>query len=77
VVAGATENAKRSVHTHLLDNINTGGAIEALLELVSITNKYMKQREAEKAASPTGTPLPPTPHCIRPSELCPPPQGIF
>lgn len=49
------------MHSHLLDNLNTGGAIEDLLELVSVTNKYMKQREAERAASPSGTKSSPPP----------------
>ena len=56
-VIKATEEARASVHASLLDNLNTGGAIEALLELVSVTNKYMKQREAEKAASSSGAVL--------------------
>ena len=54
MVSEATEEARKGVHSHLLDNLNTGGAIEELLKLVSVTNKYMKQREAEKAASATG-----------------------
>jgi len=76
VVVAATEEAKKSVHTHLLDNLNTGGAIEALLELISITNKYMKQREAEKAASPTGIPPPHTHSQLRPPSRYTQPPGI-
>ena len=56
-VLEAIEEARASVHASLLDNLNTGGAIEALLELVSASNKYMKQREAEKAASSSGAAL--------------------
>lgn len=48
------EEARHSVHECLLDNLNTAGAIEALLKLIVATNKYMKQREIDQAADPPG-----------------------
>lgn len=48
------DEAKESVHECLTDNLNTSGAIEALLKLVAATNKYMKQREVDLATVPPG-----------------------
>ena len=53
-LAAAVGTAAEQVHRSLLDNINTGAAVEALLELVAITNKYIKQRE-ESSATNTGS----------------------
>ena len=52
-LAAAVQTAAEQVHRSLLDNINTGAAVEALLELVAVTNKYIKQRE-EIAANAAG-----------------------
>ena len=50
------DEAREAVHESLLDNINTAGALDALAKLVAATNKYTKQREADRAASPAGRP---------------------
>ena len=53
-LAEAVQAAAEQVHRSLLDNINTGAAVEALLELVALTNKYIKQREESSAADSAG-----------------------
>lgn len=63
-LAIAVKHAAEQVHASLLDNINTGGAVEALLELVAATNKYMKLREEATAAGSTGDCTGGLPSCI-------------
>ena len=63
-LARAVQTAAEQVHKSLLDNINTGAAVEALLELVAFTNKYIKQRE-ESAANHAGS-LKHVPHNVQP-----------
>ena len=53
-LAGAVQTTSEQVHKSLLDNINTGAAMEALLELVAATNKFIKQKEESNAASSEG-----------------------
>lgn len=64
--------AKQSVHECLLDNINTAGAIEALVKLVNATNKYIKHRETNQGGPTTGGHIPfkpqiSIPYCVGPA----------
>lgn len=49
----AIGSAAADVHKCLLDNVNTGGALEALLVLVAATNRYLKQKEEGKSLGET------------------------
>ncbi len=51
------DEAKQSVHECLLDNLNTAGAIEALVKLVNAANKYIKHRETNQGGPTAGAPL--------------------
>ena len=53
-LAAGVNTAADRVHSSLLDNINTGAALDALLDLVAATNKYMKQREEAGASTSEG-----------------------
>ena len=53
-LAEAITRTAEQVHRSLLDNINTGTAMDALLDLVAATNRYLKQREESTAANSSG-----------------------